>query len=219
MAGSLKASWGEFGLPEPVRALRRTRLDMQRSLFASRKCGRVWNLESSIELDYAHFLEWSPEVLQYVPQPMEIQILQSGFWKKYVPDFLHIDTGHRRVITEIKPAGWDESPFLMEKYLACGDSFRRKHYVFKVVTDKQIRNAYLHTNLRFLYSHFKSMPPSHSVAVSRALIQMNGRARVSELLERYPLISFSACAAYAYESWLDIHTEPFTVNSILTVEL
>ncbi|MFN4329524.1 MAG: Tn7 transposase TnsA N-terminal domain-containing protein [Limnobacter sp.] len=211
--------WGEFKLPEPVRALKRTRLGMQRSSFPSAKCKRVWNLESSIELDYAHFLEWSSDVLQYVPQPMVVDILQAGRRRTYVPDFLHLAKDQRRVVTEIKPSGWDESPQLLDKYRVCHSELQRLGYDFQVVTDTDIRGDELHRNLRHLYPCFKGITGGEILSVITGLSMLNyGRGSVRQLMGLAEAPSYKACAAYAYQNWSDIFSTPFTTNSVLELE-
>ena len=211
--------WGEFKLPEPVRALKRTRLGMQRSSFPSAKCKRVWNLESSIELDYAHFLEWSSDVLQYVPQPMVVDILQAGRRRTYVPDFLHITKDKRKVVTEIKPSGWDESPQLLEKYKVCHSELQLLGYDFQVVTDADIRGDELHRNLRHLYPSFKGISGGEMLSVITALSTLDGRkGTVRQLMDLTEAPSYRACAAFAYQNWSGIFFTPFRTSSVLELE-
>lgn len=213
--GSQKV-WGEFKLPEPVRALKHTRLGMQRSAFPSEKCKRVWNLESSIELDYAHFLEWSSDVLEYAPQPMAVHYLQAGRRMTYVPDFLHLTTDRRKVVTEIKPSGWAESPRLLEKYKACHSELQHLGYDFQVVTDADIRGDELHRNLRHLYPCFKGIPGGEILSVVRALSTLSDRrGTVRQLMDSPEAPTYKACAAYAYQHWSEISSTPFTTNSVL----
>lgn len=211
-------NWIETALPEPVRRLKRSRLGVQISRFHSRKNQKSWGLESSIELDYAHFLEWSAEVVRFVPQPMEVQILQQGRRKAYVPDFLHISTKMDRTVTEIKPQGWDKSPFLVEKYEACKVELAFQGIKFQVLTDADIRRDELHRNLRHLYPSYKTSSPEQILAVFAGLSRMNNRATVGELMALPNPPTYAACAAFAYENWVDIHSKPFGLSTVLEIE-
>jgi hypothetical protein len=217
MNTALFNNWMETALPEPVRRLKRSRLGVQISSFHSRKNKKSWGLESSIELDYAHFLEWSEDVLSFVPQPMEIQILQRGRTKAYVPDFMHISTKMDRTVTEIKPKGWDESPFLVEKYEACKTELALRGLRFQVITDVDIRKDELHRNLRHLYPSYKTSSPEQVLAVFAALSRMNKRATVGELMALPNPPTYAACAAFAYENWVDIHSKPFGLSTVLEI--
>lgn len=212
-------NWIETALPEPVRRLKRSRLGVQISRFHSRKNQKSWGLESSIELDYAHFLEWSPEVVLFVPQPMEVQILQQGRRKAYVPDFLHISTTMDRTVTEIKPQGWDESPFLIEKYEACKVELAFQGIKFQVLTDADIRSDELHRNLRHLYPCFKTTTPGEILEVVAALSRISEkRASVAQLLALPKPPTYKACAAFAYQCWEHIHSQPFGMSAVLELE-
>lgn len=217
MNTALSNDWLETALPEPVRRLKRSRLGVQISRFHSRKNQKSWGLESSIELDFAHFLEWSPEVIRFVPQPMEVQILQHGRRKAYVPDFMHISTKMDRTVTEIKPKGWDESPFLVEKYEACKTELALRGLRFQVITDVDIRKNELHRNLRHLYPSYKTSSPKQVFAVFAALSRMNNRATVGELMALPDPPTYAACAAFAYENWVDIHSKPFGLSTVLEI--
>lgn len=217
MNTALSNNWNETALPEPVRRLKRSRLGVQISRFHSRKNQKSWGLESSIELDYAHFLEWSPDVLCFVPQPMEVQILQQGRRKVYVPDFLHVSTKRDRTVTEIKPKGWDESPFLVEKYEACKTELALQGLKFQVITDSDIRSDELHRNLRHLYSSYKTSSPEQILAVFLGLSMMNKRATVGELMTLPNPPTYAACAAFAYENWVGIHSQPFGLSAVLEI--
>lgn len=211
-------NWTEIELPEPVRQLKRSRSGAQISLFHSRKNQRLWNLESSIELDYAHFLEWSPTVLRFVPQPLEVFFVQQGKRKSYVPDFMHVSSDMQRVVTEIKPEGWDESPFLREKFELVDRALALQGIRFYVVTDRDLRSGFLLQNLRYLYPYYLSVQRSELRSLVIALTRMAGTATVRDLLATDPNLSFSALAGYAYENWLEIESSLFDYSTTLSLE-
>lgn len=213
-------NWIETALPEPVRRLKRSRLGVQISIFSSKKNQRSWNVESSIELDFAHYLEWSTEVLRFVPQPMQVRLLQRGRWKMYVPDFMHITSRMEKVVTEIKPVGWDESPFLLEKYAICKAELKSQGVDFQVLTDMEIRRDELHRNLRHLYPCFRTTTPGEILEVVAALSQISGkRASVAQLLALPKPPTYKACAAFAYQCWEHIHSQPFGMSAVLELEV
>lgn len=212
-------NWIETALPEPVRALKRSRLGVQISVFSSAKNQRSWNLESSIELDFAHSLEWSKDVLRFVPQPMQIRYLQRGIWKIYVPDFMHLTSKMAKVVTEIKPVGWDESPFLVEKYEICKTELKHQGIEFQVLTDLDIRRGELHRNLRYLYPYYRMTTPAEILEVVAALSRMSEtRATVDQLLALPDPPTYKACAAFAYQCWDHIYSQPFGMSAVLELE-
>jgi hypothetical protein len=208
----------EMDLPEPVRRLKRSRLGAQISLFHSRKNRRIWSLESSIELDYAHLLEWSTDVLGFVPQPLEISYVQHGLRKLYVPDFLQVNRTMERVVTEIKPLGWDESPFLREKYALVGHELAIQGFRFCVVTDRDLRTGFLLQNLRYLYPFHLSLKDSDLRNVVIALKRVTGQITVRALLDSNPCLSYDALAGYAYENWVGIESALFDLSTVLKLE-
>ena len=205
-------------MPEPARVISRTRLGMQLSMFYSQKCDQIFRVESSIELDYAHFLEWSKEVQLYLPQPISVTYVQRGKRSLYTPDFFHVTTQYANVITEIKPKGWDESPFYREKFELIAHCLANEGKQFQVVTDADLRKGCLIANLRYLYPFFRTSSPSDLLAVVLALRKAGGQARVKALLDDNPDLQFSALAAFAYENWAQIEDFPFDYDSVLTLE-
>lgn len=203
----------KLSLPEPVRPLKKTRLGMQLSIFDSVKNEKKLHLESSIELDYAHLLEWRVDVLYFVPQPLVVRIFHEGRFKDYVPDFFHIDRRHNRFITEIKPFGWNESPSLVDKYEQVRFEISRIGMQFNVVTDEDLRTNDLISNLRYLYPFFKKTNPAEQLAVINGLKRLGGAGTVSQLLSLDPAPSYQSLAAFAYTKWIDIDNQPFSKNS------
>ncbi|MEH6997312.1 MAG: hypothetical protein V7542_02860 [Limnobacter sp.] len=46
---------------------------------------------------------------------------------------------------------------------------------------------------------------------------MNNRATVGELMALPNPPTYAACAAFAYENWVDIHSKPFGLSTVLEI--
>lgn len=99
--------------------------------------------ESSLERDYIYLLEFNWEVHQYLEQPLEIiYVDKSGKKRKYTPDFVvSFVTQRPNEIIEIKYESTlkIKEEELKEKFKAAENFCKKNGFVFKVITEKYIR--------------------------------------------------------------------------------
>lgn len=111
--------------------------------------------ESTLERDFLSLLEFSPEVLRFEVQPIEIDWVDSnGKLRKYTPDVLvHYDdkTGFKPTIFEVKyrsdlKKNWD---MLKPKFMKALSFVKSRRWRFKIVSEEEIRTELL-KNVKFL---------------------------------------------------------------------
>lgn len=109
--------------------------------FASQKCGRTIQLESSLEYDLAVILEFEPAVILYQEQPLELQVMMDDKIRTVYPDMMVFqDDGSTQVI-EVKPAEKAQRPQIMKKFELEHQVLESLGYQFKVFTERDIRNG------------------------------------------------------------------------------
>lgn len=207
-----------LGLPKPVRVLKRTRLNMQLTSFQSRKNDSTIKLESSGEHDFAHLLEWDKNILCFVEQPLVVQLPLKGRAGEYVPDFLHVDRSLNKVVTEIKPGGWNKSPALVERYRLAEAELHSRGMDYQVVSISDLRSTSLVQNLRYLYPFFYSAIPSDFSKVTTALRDLGGGASISELLKLTNGPSYRQLCAYTYKHSNDLTVCRFGESTFLRLQ-
>jgi hypothetical protein len=148
---------------QPVRKIRSSKTSL-RGKVVSEKNNAVHDFESSLERDFIEILEFDSNVSSFVEQPVTIEFEENGIKKTYTPDFL---IKYRKGIT---PAN-QFTPLLVEikyskelikskeilapKFKAAEAYAQKKGWRFKVLTENEIRNAYLQ-NVKFLSSYKKT---------------------------------------------------------------
>ncbi|GJN59188.1 Tn7 transposase TnsA N-terminal domain-containing protein [Elizabethkingia anophelis] len=98
--------------------------------------------ESSLERDFIFLLEFDRDIKQYLEQPLEIVYKdKSGKQRKYIPDFIITYYDRATEIVEIKYESTlnEMREELQMKFLAAKKYCEKKGFIFKVVTDKYIR--------------------------------------------------------------------------------
>ena len=109
--------------------------------FASQKCGRTIQLESSLEYDLAIILEFEPGVILYQEQPLELQIVMDDKIKTVYPDMMVFQDDGSTQIIEVKPAEKAQRPPIMKKFELEHQALESLGYQFKVFTECDIRNG------------------------------------------------------------------------------
>lgn len=76
----------------------------QRPVFkvTSLKLDRVVHCESILEVDAVLRLDIHPEVTSYAEQPVRLQYLEAGKWRRHIPDFAVLTTAGELVLLEVK---------------------------------------------------------------------------------------------------------------------
>ncbi|MCT3950229.1 Tn7 transposase TnsA N-terminal domain-containing protein [Elizabethkingia anophelis] len=98
--------------------------------------------ESSLERDFIFLLEFDKDIKQYLEQPLEIVYKdESGKQRKYIPDFIITYYDRPTEIVEIKYESTLNAmrEELQMKFLAAKKYCEKNGFIFKVVTDKYIR--------------------------------------------------------------------------------
>lgn len=148
--------------------------------------------ESSLEADYIVLLEFTPYILKYLEQPVEISYLtDKGKTSRYTPDFLvhyHPDTEigalFKPRLVEIKyredlKKNWKQ---LKPKFQAAIRYASDQKYEFKILTEVEIRTPFL-DNAKFLLSYKNLIPEWEHLERLKHTIRLLGHATVNQLLD------------------------------------
>lgn len=125
--------------------------------FASQKCARIVQLESSLEYDLAIILEADPSVILFYEQPFELQIMLDDKIRTVYPDMMVFqDDGSTQVI-EVKPSEKASQPKTRKKFELEHQALVSMGYQFMVLTENYIRNGFRLPNSRKLLP-FRRIP-------------------------------------------------------------
>ncbi len=148
---------------EPVTRSRMT----VRGRFPSFKMGRMIDWESQLERRACYRFEFSPAVLQFREQPESIRLPIDGRLTKYTPDFeLQMANGETWLV-EIKPFDHLQRPEVSNVLSHASDWYLKHGYRFIVITDEELIEPDLESNLCFL-RHFQTHVLSND-SISHAL--------------------------------------------------
>lgn len=149
--------------------------------FPSLKMGRTVRWESQIERDFLYLLEFDPDVLFFIEQPEEISYVYVSKIHRYYPDF-YVERASAKELVEIKPASKVNDPDNKVKFLAGEEYCREKGYLFRVVTDEQIREGSLLGNIKLLYRYAVVNVPNEFRLHARDLIENCGAMNFEEFI-------------------------------------
>lgn len=125
--------------------------------FASNKMGRMMYWESTLERDYFYLLEFDPDVLSYREQSFKIHYTYEGEKRVYTPDILVVRKNKTQVV-EVKPSSKINNKRNLLKFNVGRRYCKKNGYEFIVVTEKEIREGELLSNLHFLYRFVNQRP-------------------------------------------------------------
>lgn len=134
---------------EPVTRSRMT----VRGRFPSKKMGRMIDWESQLERRACYLFEFSPAIHAFREQPEPIQLIMSDRIAKYTPDFELIDFNGCIWIVEIKPLAHLQDAEVYEKLVAASLKYQSQGYEFIVITDEELINPVLESNLNLLRNY------------------------------------------------------------------
>lgn len=128
------------------------------------KSGPEIRFESSLERDFAYLLQFDSLVESFDVQPLRIHFKDDkGDQRSYVPDFLvrYKGSGAKNKkprLIEVKyredlKKNWIK---LKPKFVAANAYANKKNWVFKIITEREIRNERL-DNVKFLARYQNSM--------------------------------------------------------------
>lgn len=109
--------------------------------FASKKCQRTVELESTLEYDRAILLETDPEVVDFQEQPFWLAYGDEGVIHTIIPDFLVRRRNGSLTVEEVKPSSKANQPKYHRRF-SIEEMVLAKHgYLFEVQTEKDIRTG------------------------------------------------------------------------------
>jgi hypothetical protein len=141
--------------------------------FPSLKMGRTVKWESQIERDFLYLLEFDHDVLIFHEQPVEILYAYRTKTGKYYPDF-YVKRISCKELVEVKPSSKLRDPENKIKFLAGEEYCRGRGWIFRVVTDEQIREESLLENIKLLNRYAAVDVPAEFRHYALALVETNG---------------------------------------------
>ncbi|MCU0322232.1 MAG: heteromeric transposase endonuclease subunit TnsA [Chitinophagaceae bacterium] len=127
--------------------------------FSSKKNGKLIPFESDLESRFLFILENDSQVISFESQDVQVNFC-DGKKRVYTPDIYVKYACGKEVLFEVKTRyylkkTWDE---FRPKYVAAINSGRDNGYIFKIITDAEIRSVIVN-NLNFLIP-YKDYPSS-----------------------------------------------------------
>jgi len=161
--------------------------------------------ESQIERDFLYLLEFDPDVSFFIEQPEEISYVYVSKTHRYYPDF-YVERASAKELVEIKPASKVNDPDNKIKFLAGEEYCRKKGYLFRVVTDEQIREGSLLKNIKLLYRYAAVNVSGEFRLHTKELVEnreeMNLRELISILKERFGQVAIGNTYSLLYYQFL-----------------
>jgi len=118
--------------------------------FPSIKLQRQVGWESLLEQDYYYLIDILREVLRYEEQPLRIPYTVKGKPRHYTPDVLLIMRSGQRVLVEVKPQKFVDTPANQLKFVAARRWCAENNDQFKIMTERDIRWGVRLTNVKKL---------------------------------------------------------------------
>ncbi len=141
--------------------------------FPSLKMGRTVMWESQIERDFLYLLEFDKDVLLFQEQPVEILYAYKTKTGKYYPGF-YVERLSCKELVDIKPSSKLRDHENTIKFLAGDEYCRGRGWIFKVVTDEQIREEGPLENIKLLNRYAAVDVPAEFRHYTMALVETNG---------------------------------------------
>lgn len=170
-----------------------------RSQYQSIKLGRTVFLDSLHEFQFAHWLDYIPEITYFVeahkhrrekdPDKHCVKIDytdEKGKERKYIPDFI-IETNWMTVVAEIKPADQVKKIRNRLKFEAAETYCKKRGWFFIVVTTEMMDFGVEDENIRLLirYGRF-SIKKKETEIVLDVLGKLGGTCTVIDLINAVP---------------------------------
>jgi len=124
----------------------------------SRHFGRVYAVESALELDYLNLIRFEKTAESVESQPFSVQFHFAGRPRRYTPDFLIVENGVEYV-DEVKTRSAANKPEFLQKAQKLSRFFRERGQIFRVFTEDHIRPGNRAQNIRFLMPVLDLPPP------------------------------------------------------------
>ncbi|WP_341703643.1 TnsA endonuclease N-terminal domain-containing protein [Ferrovibrio sp.] len=177
-----------------VRRVISTSMPRTMGRFASRKSGRTLYWESQNELFLMIRLELDPRVLRFREQPVSVQLPIQGRSQKYTPD-IYAEQSDGLFVYEVKPEAELEEHAAL--FAAAEEFFGSHGYRYVVVTDKELRQEPLLTNLKLLLKYAAYPIASRAFDAARAVLVSTGGCPVGRLADALELHGGGLATVYA----------------------
>ena len=117
--------------------------------FPSIKMRRMIAFESVLERDFIYLLDYEADVEWFEEQPLTIEYQCGGKIRHYTPDFHLIERGEH-VLIECKPECFTDKDENRRKFAAASEWCREGGWIFRVVTDREIRTGFRLHNVKLI---------------------------------------------------------------------
>lgn len=178
--------------------------------------------DSGIERDYAHLLNYDPNVKSYEEQPCKIRYIFEQKERFYTPDFAVYWNHQLPSLVECKPASKLEDPENLCKWTAARLWGKQHNYTFMLVTDVALgRCRQLLTNIKQMTVHtHQKITPQAKDYLLKAVQSEKRPLSMAELVEKTPLLdprltrSYTLLLLYTGELFTDL-TKPLNVMTTM----
>ncbi|RKQ52895.1 TnsA endonuclease-like protein [Vogesella indigofera] len=161
--GHIAATPGQQFHTRDREVLRHTYTNMC-AAFCSLKNGRMVHSEGLLEFDAFHWLEASPDVVEYREQCQQIYYPNGSRMRRYTPDIVATLTSGVSVCIEVKPFAKTLETDTKHRLACLNEYYRRHHQPFVVLTDKFIRQQPCLAQLRWLFQNASYVQPGKQEA-------------------------------------------------------
>jgi hypothetical protein len=117
--------------------------------FPSIKMRRMIAFESLLERDFIYLLDYDEDVEWFEEQPLTIEYQHEGKRRHYTPDFHLLERG-KHVLIECKPECFTDKDENRHKFSAANEWCRENSWIFRVVTDREIRTGFRLHNVKLM---------------------------------------------------------------------
>lgn len=184
--------------------------------FPSNKMGRLIAWESQLEQKACYLFEFSDAVVSFREQPISITYEFEGRACRYTPDFEVVYRSGAVCFVEVKPARFLRNPDFCLRFKAIWDQLKNEGYEFGFLTDEELENGPLISNLKLLRPYLRYDVPDTCIADANELLIDQGSVTYSQLLAS--LKSPAHTLALIAQGYLSIDiTKPIEPESALTI--
>ncbi|WP_280788877.1 TnsA endonuclease N-terminal domain-containing protein [Paenibacillus sp. PastF-3] len=151
------------------------------------KTKKMIHCESSIERDYVKILDFEPNIVDIIYQPLQIPYIYREKIRNYYPDFKVLTKKGDVWIVEIKPEEKLRNEDNLIKYVVGRLYCNQFGWEYRIVTDKLIRPGYFQENLAILR------------ALGSQLVEIKYLSIVFQKLKQYDTCSINMLRGYCNE--------------------
>lgn len=187
--------------------------------FASRKNRSTIMCESGLEFDACFHLEFSSSIVAFESQPKGIEYVLDGKVRRYTPDFRVVKSSGEIEFIEIKPERIHSSEKFRNEFEQKKVAYSQIGYKLILVSEKQIRNQHLLSNLKTLH-RFSNTALSDVHKKVLKLVKKAKSLSISQLATKMNLIIGDCIAACAVLIGIgaitaDLVAEPLCDHSLI----